>query len=304
MLSEIVRGVIDPVIELDARSALPATAEDIYTIAGASHLLTFDNCSGMNLEISDALCRVSTGAARQTRRLYSQGAVNTLRARNPIVINGISAGVDREDLLSRSICIDLQRIPPERRRSEAAIRRGFQRDLPLILGALFDAVSMAIRDHEQTEVVSDCRLVDAAAFVTAAEPALGFPDGAIVSSWLQTQEIAQEDMHGADPVVAVLKRLFKNATKPTISWTAADWVQAALRFEEGTSVLPKDFPRTAAAFGSYLKRREGVLLRAGFKVTRNRNAAVRTIDIEQLPYSGLDIQVQVRRPGQNGADLT
>lgn len=297
MATEILRMLVDPVTGLDARAALPEKTEDLYTVAQSSHLLTFDNLSILPADTSDALCRLSTGMARQARKLFSQGVVQTVRARCAIVLNGISAGANREDLLSRSIPLELQKIPQELQRTEASLRKDFARDLPKILGALFDAVSAAIGNVGKTKVTSDCRLADAAVFATAAEPQLGLADGAIVSSWLRLQQGAHEEMGTADPVASVLERLFRQeSSESVIACTVAELVARAVALErDGGAPLPADFPRAASKLGSHLKRHESTLMQAGFKVQRIRTARVRQILISRCEPAAKQARVAVTR---------
>ena len=304
MSTEILRALLDPVTGLDARAALPERAEDLYTIAAGSHFLSFDNLSNLTADTSDALCRISTGMARQARKLFTQGQVQTLRARCALVINGIVPGANREDLMSRAMSIELQKIPLERHRTECALRSEFRRDLPKILGVLFDAVAMAIGNHRQTTVISDFRLSDAAVFASAAEPALGLPDGAIVEAWMRLQQGATAEMSAVDPVASVLERLFRREdTGPSLSVTAAELVSQAVELErDGGAPLPADFPRSAAKLGSHLRRQEHTLAQAGFKVTKIRTASVRRIHIIKCDPIATATRVVVKRgvPKQNG----
>jgi putative DNA primase/helicase len=297
MATEILRMLVDPVTGLDARAALPEKTEDLYTVAQSSHFLSFDNLSALPADTSDALCRLSTGMARQARKLFSQGVVQTVRARCAIVLNGISAGANREDLLSRSIPLELRKIPQHLQRTEASLRRDFARDLPKILGALFDAVSAAIGTVGKTKVTSDCRLADAAVFATAAEPQLGFSDGAIVSSWLRLQQGAHEEMSTVDPAAAVIERLFRQESYgPVIACTVAELVARAVALErDGGAPLPADFPRSAAKLGIHLKRHESTLLQAGFKIQRVRTARIRHILISRCEPASKPAQVTVTR---------
>lgn len=294
--TELVTALCDPVIGLDARSTLPEKVEDLFTIAGSAHLLTFDNTSKLDASISDALCTITTGAARKARRLYTQGSLHTLRARNPILINGISTGIEREDLVSRTVFIELQPIPEVERRKESTLRQDFQRELPLILGAILDGVVLALRDGAATTVSPPHRLEDAACFVTAAEPALKLPDGSIVSAWIRSQSTTHQDLGGTDPVVEVLQRRMSKTTEWT--GTASDFVKQAAAMEEGDdgTPLPRDFPRTAARLGEHLRRQRDVLARAGFEVSRSRVAQERWIQIKRIPQSAQVSTVSVTRP--------
>jgi hypothetical protein len=276
--TELVRAICDPVVGLDARGEFPEKEEDLFTIASGQHVLSFDNLSRVDADISDALCCLTTGAARQVRLLYSQGSLHTLRVRNPVVLNGITPGIQREDLVSRSIFIEHE-LPPDAKRKESQVRREFRQDLPLILGAILDAVALALRDGEDTTVTPRHRLEDAACFATAAEPALGFADGAIVAAWKSSQETTHADLCGADPVVEGITRVIKGSME--WSGTATDLLAQARDTESGHAGMPlsKDFPRTASGLGDALKRKTKILEQAGYVVEKERGRDKRRITI-------------------------
>jgi putative DNA primase/helicase len=300
MTTELIRAICDPVVGLDARSAFPDNVEDVFTIASTTHVLSFDNLSRIDKNISDALCTVTTGAARQTRRFYAQGSLHTSRARNPVILNGISTGIEREDLVSRTVFIDLQPIPDAARRKESLLRNDFRRDLPEILGALLDGVAMALRDGQATTIAPAHRLEDAACFATAAEPVLGFTDGAIVDAWLRSQDSTQEDLGSVDPLVEVLSRLMFNCS--VWNGSASILLKQAVAMSEGEDAvkLPKDFPLTARQIGEQLLRKKDVLKRAGFTVMKARTNDARLIKIERKIVAEPITRVSVVRPTEKG----
>lgn len=294
--TELIRGVCDPVLKLDARAAFPEKPEDLYTLAASMHMLSFDNLTKIDADVSDALCCIATGAAHKVRRLYSQGQLHTLRARNAIILNGISNSVAREDLVSRSIFIELKPIPIAARRKESTLRREFQHELPGILGAILDGVVLALRDGADTTVRPSHRLEDAACFATAAEPGLQLPDGAIVEAWLRSQAVTHVDLGSTDPVVEVLERIMTNSQR----WagTATDLMNQAIAMDEAEDgrPIPKDFPRRVARLGEHLHRSNTTLERAGFKLTFTRSSQSRIITIDRVPSASQSSTVAVTRP--------
>jgi hypothetical protein len=68
---------------------LPSDPQTLFINTQNAHLLSFDNLSGMNAAQSDNFCRLATGGAFSTRRLYSNGEEFTIEARKPLIVNGI-----------------------------------------------------------------------------------------------------------------------------------------------------------------------------------------------------------------------
>jgi hypothetical protein len=294
---ELIRNTTDPLVETDSRMDLPDRADALWTSGATQHVLSFENVTKLTGTMMDNLCKVSTGAASQARTHFEQGTTHTNRLRNPIIINGINLPIEREDLASRTIFIELEPMKEDfLQRPEAAIRREFRDRMPQLLGAIFDAVVMALRHYRGTTVQSGHRLLDAANFVTAAEPALGLPDGAIVSAWNQSQCDRKDEMAGIDPVGSVLDRIVPKSG--AWSGTASELLAAALALERGkrSSALPRDFPRSASGIGDYLKRKSEVLARAGFRCGKSRTGTCRTISIDRCASDATMSRTIVIRP--------
>ncbi|HYO90001.1 MAG TPA: hypothetical protein VEQ40_00105, partial [Pyrinomonadaceae bacterium] len=79
----------------------------------------------------------------------------------------------RSDLLERAIVLNLPTIPEHKRKTEAQFWREFEAARPSLLGALLDAVSGALRDHDSVRLERLPRMADFAQWATAAEKHLG-----------------------------------------------------------------------------------------------------------------------------------
>jgi energy-coupling factor transporter ATP-binding protein EcfA2 len=82
------RRLIDP-NQAPARQQ-PRTEDDLILAARNGALVAFDNLSRINQDMSDALCRLATGAGFSKRRLYSDSDEIIVQVRRPVVINGIT----------------------------------------------------------------------------------------------------------------------------------------------------------------------------------------------------------------------
>ena len=80
-------------------------------------------------------------------------------ARQPILLNGISGIVTREDMLDRSIIIDLLPFENNGRYSERQLMRNFKNDLPFILGGIMDVLAEVIATYEPDSLFSSPRLI-------------------------------------------------------------------------------------------------------------------------------------------------
>jgi hypothetical protein len=178
----VIRRLVDPRDALDR--AEPRSEWDLAVHAARHRVIALDNLSSLSEWLSDALARLATGAGFSVRKLYSDDEEVTFHARRPVMLNGIGTIIERSDLLDRALLVNLDTIPPERRREEGEFWSAFDAAAPAILGALLDAVSMALARRSSVELASLPRMADFARWVTAAEPALGWRPGAFLRSCL------------------------------------------------------------------------------------------------------------------------
>jgi hypothetical protein len=201
------------------------------------------------------------------------------QASRPILLNGISLLTERPDLADRAVTIHLATIPEAARRPEDEIAAVFEAKRPLILGALLDAVSVAMGNIGTVRVERSPRMADFVKWNTAAEPGLGWEAGKFLNAYRNNRRDVTESSFEADPV-AVAIRDYIEAEHPEGGWTGtATELLAALngRVSEGIR-KSRIWPLTAQALGNRLERVAPLLRGKGFTVER-RHSGVRTIDI-------------------------
>jgi hypothetical protein len=132
--------------------AAPRDGRDLIIAATNGWVIALDNLSSVSDWLSDAICRLATGGGFATRELYSDGEESLFDAERPVILNGIEELATRGDLLDRAIVIYLPSIPEEHRRPEATLWSDFAAQHPKILGALLDAVSMALRKRDDVQL--------------------------------------------------------------------------------------------------------------------------------------------------------
>ena len=135
--------------------------------------LPFDNVSCINEETSDTLCRAITGSGIQQRKLHTNGDDYIFTFKRCIALNGINNVARRSDLLDRAILIELSRIDEDKRKENSAITKEFDKDLPLILGNIFDILSKAIKIYPNVKLSKLPRMADFSHWGYAIAQALG-----------------------------------------------------------------------------------------------------------------------------------
>lgn len=176
----LLRSLIDP-NEVMLRGR-PKTVEDVYVSAKNNHLLSFENLSNITNDMSDALCTVATGGGTAGRTLYTNDEETILKAHNPVVLNGISAVVLRQDLLDRAISIGLPTI--EQRRTEEELKQGIEDQLASIFGGILTLFGQSLDRLPAVKLrpAELPRMADFAKLGEAMASALDHPPG----RWLAT----------------------------------------------------------------------------------------------------------------------
>ena len=213
--------------------------------------LPFDNVSALNIEKSDILCRAITGGGIQQRKLYTNADDYIFNFQKCIAINGINNVVHRSDLIDRAILIELSRIEEEKRKEITEIRYEFEKDLPYILGGIFDVLSKAMSIYPSLHLERLPRMADFARWGYAVGEALGGLGQTFLNEYQKNQSDRDNEILTSD-VVAVLVISFMNDLNEwmgTVSELYLKLTQLAPKI--GINTKSKEFPARA----NYLSKR-------------------------------------------------
>jgi putative DNA primase/helicase len=283
---KVIRSLIDPSSAM-LRSA-PKNGTDLMIAAQNGWLLSFDNLSSLKQEMSDSLCRLATGGGSSTRKLYSDGEEFIFEATRPICLNGITEFATRDDLLDRALIIKLPSIPPKKRMEEKVFWAEFEEASPKILGALLDVVSAILKNLSNVKLADPPRMADFAKFVTAAEAALGWSDGAFMDAYTRNRDLGREIVLESDSVAQAI-----------LNWNPASWYGSAtellvvLETHTPVNIVRSPYwPKSASALSNRLSRLLPALRENGFDIewtTEGKgNAKRRIIRINRVEESSSD----------------
>jgi hypothetical protein len=273
----ILRAVVDP--NTAPLRALPREDRDLFIAASNSHVLAFDNVSGLPYWISDTLCRLATGGGFAVRQLYTDQDEVLFDATRPAILNGIEDIVTRPDLADRALFLMLEPIPEERRRPEAELWAAFDTERPRILGALLDAVVEGLKRLPETRLERLPRMADFALWATACEPAL-WPTGAFWSAYSGNRDEAVESVISADPVADAVRTMM--GTRIEWTGTATILLGALVEVVGERAAKAKAWPDSPRALSGKLRRAATFLRPAGIEVSfddRKGRAGARIITI-------------------------
>jgi hypothetical protein len=272
--AKLLRSMFDP--SAAPVRAEPRNVEDMLVTARNSWCMVFDNLSRIPSWLSDALCRLATDGAFSRRTLFTDGEETVFRSQRPVLLTSITDVATRPDLLDRCIVVDLPPIPEERRRTEAELWAAFKTAWPRILGALLDAVSVALRELTSVKLAGMPRMADFAVWATAAESGLGLGKGEFLKAYSGNREstdaVALEASVVARPLLDLLAE-------------RGEWDGSASELlRELEAYLPDaarrhGWPRSASAISGEVKRVSPNLRIAGWDVAFIRNRDRRSIAI-------------------------
>ena len=265
-LARMVQSLMDPVVPL-LRSP-PRTERDLMIAAQGGWLLTFDNLSSLTPDLSDSLCRLATGGGFATRMLYTDDEEKVFDASRPVVMNGISQLVYREDLASRAIILSLPAIPEKGRRTEAEIDRRFEEIRSGVLGALLDAVSTALQRLPEVCLPTTPRMADFATWVVAAEAALPWEPGTFLESYRENQLDIICAAIDSSYVVAAVQALVKS--EGVFEGNAMQLLHTLNEVAEDDTKRSKAWPRTPRGLTNQLNRALPLFRELGLDVTHTR----------------------------------
>ena len=272
MLSQILVKSVDP--HGAPLRALPRDERDLAVAAHNAWMIAFDNLSHISEGMSDALCRLATGAGFGTRELHSDRDEVIFTAQRPIIMNGISDVALRPDLGDRAITITLSPIPRQARRVEAELWADFEAVRPEILGALLDGVAAALRDIGTVKVDGFERMADFMQWGIAAEPGLGWEPGSFVTAYSAncagTIELGVE----MDPVASAV-RAFANECAEAWEGSAGELLPELEQFVSVKVKESRAWPATPAGLANRLRRAASGLRQMGIEITIGVRAMTR-----------------------------
>ncbi len=205
------KRLIDP-CEVDVRG-LPRNEDDLLVTARSNHIIVADNLSGIGAEMADALCRLATGGGIGKREHYENGEEYAIKAKRPIILNGINIPTSRPDLLDRALIIQLRPIADNEREEEEIMEKRFKDLQPHLLGALLDGVSMALATKPKLKLDRLPRMADFAKFAAASMPAFGWKPEQFLAAYEKKITTTMIDAGESDAVLVAIVEYVQNTKK-------------------------------------------------------------------------------------------
>lgn len=271
--AKVLRSLIDPSGAM--MNPAPSKEKDLIIQAQYSHVLVFDNISGLKKWLSDALCRICTGTGFRTRELYTDDGQQIFQVQRPIILNGIDDIATRGDLLDRSIVINLPSIPANERKDEREFWKEFKKAQPYILAALYDALAAGLA-ADRPHLKELPRMADFAEWITRCEEGLSW-DGELLDAYNKNQDNAIETGLDGDYLASAVRNILSK--DPHYEGTATDIVKLVREVSPESSL--KYLPTTRTLKGK-LTRLAPALRKIGIYWEYNPNGNKRTYFLRKV----------------------
>ena len=262
----------------------PKDEQALIVTAQNSHLIALDNLSHVSPELSDGLCRLSTGGGFAVRALHTDKDENIFDGARPIIVNGIPSLADRPDLNERAIIVRLATIPEDKRRPEDDLDEEWERARPYVLGAICAALSSALRNIGTTKLARSGRMADFEKWTRAAEPGLGWEAGTFSRAYASNRRDNAEAAFESDIIAVAIRDFMVQECSYFWSGTATELLNKLGLVVGETTRQMRVWPKTAQAIGNCLERCAPLLRCKGITIER-KHSGVRVINISRVRES-------------------
>jgi hypothetical protein len=249
----------------------PPTSEEKFKIAAApSWAFTFDNITHIPQWLSDAICRVVTGATYVDRLYYTNKGLSVTSMRRCLIITSITPGMLRGDLAERVFTVELAEMPKADRIEDAKFMALLKRINPSALGALLDILVQVLKVKMTQVRPSELeRMADFHLFLIALDTVMGWNT---VELYQKDRATLAEKVVEYDRVALAITDFMTTLACETWKGTAA---QLLSRLKGSAYASDKEFPKTPSMLSAHLARVEPALRLFGIAVDRNREGKQR-----------------------------
>lgn len=263
------RSLVDP--NSVALRDTPKNEQTLMIWAKHAHVIALDNLSSMSKDLSNAMCRLSTGGGHSERANYTDDGEALFYSIRPQIVNGISDFATRSDFLDRALVVNLPVVPKSARKTEKELDARFAEVHASIFGALLTAAAHGLsRLPEVEELDIDLpRLADFAHWMIAVESALGWEQGTFLKAINRSEDQSHELAIADSPVAQEVRRFVKKKREYDGPW---ERLLAELNKFAGRATKRRDgWPKNGQALSGKVRERAQNLRGVGISVEFHDN---------------------------------
>jgi hypothetical protein len=271
------KRLLDPT----ANEAVTIDRRDFLQKAAHCYILLLDNQNSLPEWFQDTLCRLVTGESDSKRVLYTDEEDLVWSMQRAVLLNGINPPTDRGDVQDRTLPIELERLEARRRMAEDDFWMQFSLKQPELLGAVFDALSGALRERHTVKLAERPRLADWGLYAAALYESQGWGIQAFMEDWKVVEETQQQGTLDGSIVAQAVILYMKD--KDRVELSAAKLHAAIEDFADDNLSLKGDktWPKTGRTLWKKIREVTPLLEVHGIRAYRkNDNRAGRPIVLD------------------------
>jgi len=266
----VVKRLLDPT----GNEAVTIDRRDFLQKAAHCYILMLDNQNSLPEWFQDTLCRLVTGESDSKRVLYSDDEDLVWSMQRAVLLNGINPPSDRGDVQDRTLPIELERLDKRKRLPEDDFWMQFSLKHPELLGAVFEALSGALRARHTVQLEERPRLADWGLYAAALYESQGWGVGTFVEDWRGVEEAQQQGTLDGSIVAQAVILHMKNKDRVELS---AAKLHAAIEDSAGDALDladDKTWPRTGRTLWKKIREVTPLLEVHGIRAYRKNDNRV------------------------------
>ena len=250
---------------------LPKDPDQLPITFAGNRVVGLDNLSSVSPDMSDALCQVVTGAGRVARALYTDSDTTLVYLRRVMALSAISLAGAGNDLLDRSLLVQLEPIDDGARKTDAEMDAAVAVAAPYALARIFDLCSIVLRTPDRGGPLP--RMADFGKLLARLDD--GLADGADrFGTFMGMVQGVQADALESDEwlkQIEIVVKYWKFSTGSAWTGTANDLMNA-IKYSmpvnrwDDLERTPKNWPSTARGVAARLRRSAPALRRNGWDI--------------------------------------
>ena len=279
LCNNVISALIDP--NLVGVQVFPKSAKDLAIASQHAHVLAYDNMRNFRSDMSDLLCMASTGGAITNRALYTDADQHVLFLHGALVLNGIHGFINQADLAQRCLPIRTLSLPETSRKSETAMVKALEADLPAIFRGLLNLIAKVFQHLPNVEVTNPERMLDFVHWLAAMEKVEGIPAGIFQQAYSDALRQAQMDSLQENALGAALIEFAEGLNGNEWTGTPAKLHQELNDLVTSGTNYSRDWPQNPISLSKRLNALKASLLTQGIDIQFGRGKE-RTITIQKL----------------------
>jgi len=282
-LQELIRMLVDPSVV--KTFTFPRDTNELIQQLSHNYVTYYDNVSIIKYWISDQLCRAVTGSGSSKRQLYTDDDDKIYSFKRCVGMNAINLAATKEDLLDRSIIINLEEIEDKDRRIPEELWREFNTLKPQLLGYILDILVKVLEYEENNrETIKKFKLSRMTEFAKYGEiisRCMGNKDGEFLNVYKKNREIQVDEIVEFSEVATVIMcMMFKKYGEdngdyreiwdgtPTELYTEIKNIVETDKWELNIDTSDRYWPKNVKSLGRRLNEIKPTLKAKGLEITR------------------------------------